>query len=503
MDKRTGLLYPYESSGELLNEYQQLNSPLGNISTSQRWTVSPATPLSDVLDAMNRHDSDVAVVVNEAGEPVGIFTQRDLLNRIVIPRLNLDQPISHVMTPDPVTLPASSLGYEAIVAMVKGGFHHIVLVADGLVVGTVTEHDLFTLQQFSLGQLAARINAAECHDMIQSCALEIRNLVDYLFVQGVAPDQITQIITTFNDQLVRRIIDLEMAGEELDDLKVCWIIMGSEGRYEQTISTDQDNAIIFEHTQRLSPDEARIRLLPIARRVNQALHDIGIHLCKGNVMAGNPDCCLSITEWKEKFNGWILEPTPESLLNVRIYFDFRALHGPQDLADDLRTWLTEATVDQKRFLNQMTEVALQKSPPFTFFNNIFHENHPEFPHSIDIKQRGINVFVDAARIYALATGISATKTNERLLSAAGKRSWPENMVSAWMESFNYLQGVRIRHQHQLQHKGQKTHNRLDLCKLNKLEQKVCAEVFRQAGKLQKQLEIDFMNTLMCSAVVGT
>jgi len=153
-------------------------------------------------------------------------------------------------------------------------------------------------------------------------------------------------------------------------------------------------------------------------------------------------------------------------------------------------------VDQMRFLNQMTENALQKSPPFTFFSNIIHENHPEFPHSIDIKQRGINVFVDAARIYALAAGISATKTNERLLSAADKRSWSKNMVSAWMESFNYLQGVRIRHQHQLQHKGQETHNRLDLCKLNNLEQKVCAEVFRQAGKLQKQLEIDFINTLM-------
>jgi CBS domain-containing protein len=130
------------------------------------------------------------------------------------------------------------------------------------------------------------------------------------------------------------------------------------------------------------------------------------------------------------------------------------------------------------------------------------ENHPEFPHSIDIKQRGVNVFVDAARVYALALGISSTKTNDRLLQTAKKRSWPENMVKAWTESFSFLQGVRIRQQYQLQSKGHKTHNRLDLCKLNGLEQKVCAEAFRQAGKLQKQLEADFRTNLMCSAAAG-
>jgi CBS domain-containing protein len=384
--------------------------------------------------------------------------------------------------------------------MAKGGFHHIILMSDGRVTGTVSEYDLFTMQQISIGQLAARINAAESQETIHACAEEIRNLVEYMFVQGVAADQITQIISTFNDQLVKRIIDLETMGEDLGDVRVCWIIMGSEGRHEQTVSTDQDNAAIFDHPGHVSPDEARKLILPIAKRVNQALHAIGIDLCKGNVMAGNPDCCLSLSEWKKKFHAWILEPTPESLLNVTIYFDFRALHGHTDLAHDLRTWLTDAAVDQKRFLHQITEVALEKSPPFTFFNTIIQENHPEVPHSIDIKQSGINVFVDAARIYALALGIPTTRTHERLTLAAGKRSWPENSVIAWTEAFNFLQGVRIRHH--LQSKDHKAQNRLDLCKLNDLEQKVCAEAFRQAGKLQKRLRDDFRNNLLHSTFSG-
>jgi CBS domain-containing protein len=445
---------------------------------------------------MNHLASDVAVVVSETGSLLGIFTKRDMLGRVVIPRLDLDLPISRVMTVAPVTLPTSALGYEAIIAMVQGGFHHIVLLEDQQIAGTVTEHDLFTLQQVSLGQLAARISVADRLETVHQCAQEVRRLVEYLLVQGVVPQQTTHIISTINDLLIRRVIDLELASENLEEVRVCWIIMGSEGRYEQTICTDQDNAIIFDHPKRISADGVRKRLLPLAERVNQALDTIGFPLCKGNVMARNPECCLSLKEWKKKFQGWIHEPTPESLLKASIYFDFRFLHGYADLAHELRSWLSEATVEQKRFLHQMTEVALQKSPPFTLFDNFFQENHPEAPNSTDIKVKGVTVFVDAARVYALASGIAATKTHDRLVQAAQKRNWSTSVVSAWTESFQFLQGIRIRHQHHLQDNGLISHNRVDLCKLNSLEQKVCVEAFRQAGKLQKQLETDFRHNLL-------
>lgn len=489
-------------SSELLDSCKLLNTPLGNFDSSSHWTVFPNTPLSFVLSEMERRNSDVSVVVDSENVLVGIFTKRDLLGRVVNPRLSLDQPISHVMTVNPVSLQTNQLGYDALVAMVHGGFHHVVLEEDGHVVGVVSEHDLFTLQQVSLVQIAANIRSADKIDKLHSCTREISQLVEYMFVQGVAPEQVTQIISTLNDQLIRRVIEIEMAKESREDIRVCWIIMGSEGRYEQTIATDQDNAIIFEHSKCTSPNEVRNWLVPVAQRINDSLSRIGFPLCKGNVMAGNPECCLSLTEWKNKFNRWILEPTPESLLSVSIYFDFRAIQGHIDLAYELRSWLSDATIGQVMFLNLMTEVALQKTPPFTFLNNFFQDNHPEAPNSTDIKLRGISVFVDAARVYALASGIFSTRTSDRLAQAAKKFRWPESLVNAWMQSFNFLQGLRIRHQHQLQNNGFNKNNRLDLCKLNRLEQKICAEAFRQAGKLQKQLEIDFRVKFMAGTVVG-
>jgi CBS domain-containing protein len=491
--KRNNTLTP---SCDLLHAYQQLNVPLGNFDTSNHWTVLPNAPLCDVLTEMNQRDSDAAVIVNEFSKLVGIFTKRDLLTRVVIPRVNLDEPVCNVMTPNPVTLQTSALGYEAIVSMVQGGFHHVVLVEDGHVVGVISEHDLFTLQQVSLGQIAATINSADSLDKIFQCAQEIKHLIEYMFLQGVAPDQVTQIVSTLNDQLMRRVIYLETENEDLNDIRVCWLIMGSEGRYEQTISTDQDNAIIFEHPKTIKPDAVRKRLLPIAQRVNYSLDSIGFPLCKGNVMAGNPDCCLSLSEWKKKFHTWILEPTPESLLSVNIFFDFRALHGQLDLAEELRQWLSNATRGQMRFLNKMTDVALQKSPPLSFINTFIQEDHPDVSNSTDIKVRGVNVFVDAARIYALASGITSTKTHNRLMEAAQARNWSDSIVSAWTESFHFLQGLRIRHQHHLRNNGHKAHNRIDLRKLNNLEQKVCTEAFKQAKKLQKQLEVDFVRNLM-------
>jgi CBS domain-containing protein len=498
--KRNNILTP---SCDLLHAYQQLNVPLGNFDTSKHWTALPNAPIRDVLTEMNHRDSDAAVIVNEVNKLVGIFTKSDLLTRVFISHQNLDEPINTVMTPNPVALQTSALGYEAIVAMVQGGFHHVVLVEDGLVVGVISEHDLFTLQQVSLGQIAATINSADSLDKICQCALEIKHLIEYMFLQGVAPDQVTQIVSTLNDQLMRRVIFLETENENLSDIRVCWLIMGSEGRYEQTISTDQDNAIIFEHPKSIKPDVVRNRLLPVAKRVNHSLDSIGFPLCKGNVMAGNPSCCLSLAEWKKKFHAWILEPTPESLLSVSIYFDFRALHGHLDLADELRIWLSDVTRGQVCFLKNMTDVALQKSPPLSFINTFLQEDHPEVSRSTDIKVRGVNVFVDAARIYALASGITSTRTHNRFMEAAQVRNWPDSIVSAWTESFHFLQGLRIRHQHHLRNSGQTAHNRIDLRKLNRLEQKVCIESFKQARSLQKQLELDFIRNLMNGSVVGT
>jgi CBS domain-containing protein len=361
----------------------------------------------------------------------------------------------------------------------------------GRLSGIVTERDLFNLQRVSLSQINAEIRSADNLDQLKRLCGDIRLLAENMLIQGVTADQITQIISTLNDQIISRTLDLELAGGDFADVKVCWIALGSEGRLEQTFATDQDNAIIFEAPPGTDPETVRERLLPIALRVNRALDTVGFPLCKGNIMASNPACCLSYKEWQVKFNQWIVTPTPDALLNATIFFDFRHLYGDLSLSDRLRLWLADAAVGQKRFLQLLTENAMQRTPPIGFFRDFVVEHNKEHPNTIDLKLNGVTLFVDAARVFALASGVTRGNTKQRLIACGDLRKWPQSEVNAWADAFSFLQSLRIRHQVEVTRSGGQSHNRLNPYELNNLDRRFFLESLRQAGALQKRLNMDF------------
>jgi len=472
-------------------EQQRLSTPLSILMQPDPTTAKPDESIRSVLTTMHKRDADAAVIVSDSHEPVGIFTTNDLLRAVIAPDADLDKTIATAMTPATRTLPITALGYEAALTMAEEGFHHVILVDKGRLAGIVTERDLFNLQRVSLSQINAEIRSADSLEWLKRCCRDIQLLAENMLVQGVTPDQITQIISTLNDQVINRTLDLELRGRNLDGIKISWIALGSEGRFEQTFSTDQDNGIIFETADGVDPEAVRSRLLPIARRVNKALDAVGFPLCKGNIMASNPACCLSYAEWQKKFTAWIMEPTPEALLNATIFFDFRHLYGDAELSDRLRLWLANAALEQKRFFHLLAENAMERTPPLGFFRDFVVDDHAEHPNTIDIKLNGVTLFVDAARIYALASGVTRGNTKQRLIMTGDVRKWPPSEVNAWADAFSFLQSLRIRHQFELQRNGSKSHNRLNPYELNNLDRKFFLESLRQAGKLQKQLGADF------------
>ncbi len=163
----------------------------------------------------------------------------------------------------------------------------------------------------------------------------------------------------------------------------------------------------------------RAKLLPVAKRINETLALCGFPLCKGEVMASNPKWCLSLEEWKRAFSDWISNGTPEALLHASIFFDFRALYGAQHLADELRQWLARVAGDNSRFLHLMAENALRNRPPLGVVRDFVlgKEN------TLDLKLNGITPFVDAARIFSLAAGVTHTNTIQRLRLSAGQNEF--------------------------------------------------------------------------------
>lgn len=451
----------------------------------------PDASIESALNAMHDRSIGSMIVTDDAMRPLGIFTLHDVLNRVTLPRRDLAEPISGVMSTDLATLPPQATAYEAALAMVRRGIRHVLVVDQGRLVGVVSEKDLFSLQRVSMRQLSRDIKGAQGLDSLRQFSTEIRQLAESMLVQGVAAEQLTQFIASLNDLLTQRIIDLEFGGEELKDIRFCWMALGSEGRFEQTLSTDQDNGIIFEAPPGTRADEVRQRLLPIAVRVNQALDACGFPLCKGDIMASNPGWCLSYDEWQSRFAAWIDSGDPQALLHGSIFFDFRPLHGVSELAQRLRHWLIQHAPANPRFLHQMAENALRNRPPLGLWRDFAVDSGGDHPDTIDLKLNGAALFVDAARIYSLAVGVSHTNTMQRLRAVAPALKISKDELESWIEGFYYIQTLRLRHQHQQHSQGVPMDNRIKPYQLNQLDRSILKEALRQARKLQSRLGLDY------------
>lgn len=454
-------------------------------------TCRPGDSIESVLQTMHDLAVGSVVAVDEAGRPVGIFTLHDVLNRVALPRVDLAAPVSGVMSKVLSSLPGHATAYEAALEMVRRGIRHVIVVEDGRIAGVVSERDLFNLQRVSLRQLARDIKQAPSSEALVPLAGDVRSLAKTMLAQGVSSEQLTQFIASLNDLLTVRLLELEFGNVDLRGVEFCWIALGSEGRFEQTLATDQDNGIIFEAPEGVSADEARELLLPIAQRVNRALDACGFPLCKGEIMAGNSRWCLSAAEWRSTFARWIDSGDPEALLHGSIFFDFRALYGAARLAEDLRAWLNKHAQANPKFLHQMTANALSNRPPLGLFRDFTVESSGEHKGTIDLKLNGAMPFVDAARIYSLAAGVAATNTAQRLRAVAPKLRLPADELEAWIEAFFYIQSLRLRNQYAQSAEGKAMGNRIRPDALHQLDRTILKESLKQAKHLQSRLALDY------------
>ncbi|MGQ0749719.1 MAG: DUF294 nucleotidyltransferase-like domain-containing protein [Betaproteobacteria bacterium] len=468
---------------------QSMASPLAAIMRREPIACPPETPLRAVITRMREHRIGSMIVTDPQARPIGIFTLRDLADRVTLSGDALERPISEVMTRDLYTVAPASSVYDAALAMLRHGIRHLLVVENGRLVGIVSEKDIFSLQRVSMRQLAGAIRDASDIDRLVEFAHEIQEHARKMLGQGVAPEPLTRFIASLNDLLTQRVIDLEFGAMQANGERSCWIALGSEGRYEQTFYTDQDNAIIFCGSG--GDDAVRARLVPCAERVNRALDRCGFPLCKGNIMAGNPRWCLSLEEWKHRFATWIDSGEPQALLHGAIFFDFRALHGDAALAHVLREWLMNHAAETPRFLHQMAQNALQNRPPLGWFRDFVTSDTDGHPGTIDLKLHGATLFTDAARIYSLAARIPRTNTCERLRRYGAFRNVPQEEVHAWIDAFLFIQTLRLRQQHHEHMRRKPLSNRVDPQGLNLMERNTLKEALRLARALQSRLALDY------------
>ncbi len=467
-------------------ERETLTRPLAELVRRAPVSCAATAPLSEALAAMRNATARTIIVVDADGAPVGIFSLTDLLERVVLPERALSTPIREVMSAPAMTLPASASASEALQESVERNIRQIVVVENGALIGLVSERDLFALQRVSVRQVSQQLNAADDPESLKHAADDIRHLTHNLLAQGIGAEALARSIASLNDSLSRRAIELVLERHDLSDIDWCWLALGSEGRSEQTFATDQDNALVFEAENATEAQRLRPRLLAFAAEVNSLLDTIGFPLCVGNVMASNPELCLSVDEWKLRFLRWIREPTPQALLNANIVFDFRPLAGDARLANALIKLLHGYSQEAGLFLRLMAQNALQADPPLGIIRAFATDDDSSRKGTVDLKTRGTRLFVDAARVYALAFGITDTGTAGRLRSSGKRLNIEERHVDAAIVGFQFLQMLRLRVQDSADVRSDP--NRIDPYLLNEVDQRMLKEAFRQARLLQHRLK---------------
>ena len=465
-----------------------LEAPLGSLPRRVPVALPPQAPVGEALRLMHERRIGSVLVVDAAGSALGILTRHDVPGRIALPQLPLDTPLAEVMS-----TPVHSLGvhhsvHDAALLMSRHGLRHVPVTEDGRLVNIVSERDLFSLQRLSLNHLGSALRDAPDTATLAALADDIRRFARNLLAQGLNARALTELISHLNDLLCERLVLLQAATDGLDPARLCWLAFGSEGRGEQTIATDQDNGLVF-----VSTDPARDRpvWLAFAGRVNAALAACGYPLCPGQVMASNPDCCLAAEEWADRFDHWIAHGAPEDLLKASIFFDLRPIAGQAALAAPLRALVTARAAATLCFQKQLADNALRSRPPLNWHGGIDTAT-VDGRSVIDLKHAGTALFVDAARLFALARGVPATATRVRLLAAGQAMGVPEAEREAWAVAFDFLQMLRLQVQLQSDAGVALPHpNQVDPARLNHVDRRMLKEALRVAGRLQQRLALDY------------
>jgi len=299
-------------------------------------------------------------------------------------------------------------------------------------------------------------------------------LIRQLLADGAEALEVTRTVGHLNDTLTSRLIGLAEAELGPPPCRYAWLSLGSQGRGEQVLSSDQDSALAYEGAGTDQHDFGDY-FGPLAGLVVAALARAGLPLCAGGYMATN--WCHPIDEFRRLFRGWVECPEPDALLRAEIFLDVRPVHG--DLSIDVLDRILASGAYRPRFLVMLARAAVTFRPPIGRFGRLRVENS-----AVDVKRAGIVAIVLLARLYALAAGSSARTTALRLSDAATSGSIGRAGAANLTEGYGFLTGLRLRHQLAQASRGEPADNVVPLAELTAQEQQRLREVLRAVRDIQ-------------------
>ncbi len=464
--------------------------PVGEFCRREVVTCAPDDALVGVAGVMRQHNIS-SVVVCEDGAPAGIVTDRDLRNKVIAAGSDPNGlKVREVMNAPLISIGEEDFLFEALYRMSRHGIHRVTVVDKaGHLVGIVTDSDILRLQTRSPQQLIRDIENAGTVAELKDLHRRIQDLVVHLVGTGVPTRDLVRMIAHLNDRLLVRLIELLRAGAFADlPENFAFIVLGSEGRQEQTLTTDQDNAIIYADD--LGQEEVA-RIEAFAKELIDQLIFIGVPPCPGGIMAKNATWRRSLGGWTRVIDQWLAEAVPENVMKGSMFFDLRTLSGDPALEEQLRAHIQARLKQDAAFLVRTAANVLRFKPPLGWFGHVRPEREGEHRGQLDLKKAGIFAVTEGVKVLALEAGILKGGTRERLEALVGGKVLDRQLVDDLKASFNFLVFLRLRSQVAAIRAGRAPDNFLALDQLNHMERGRLRLALEQVGNFQDVLRLHY------------
>lgn len=447
-------------------------------------------------ELMRNKEISSLIVCDDLGQPVGIMTDRDLRSKVVADGL---QP-EHIEVRDVMTSPVISVNendtlFEVLYQMSHHRIHRVGVVDDrNTLVGLINESDIIRLQNRSPQRLLRAIDESQAVADLKMVYQETEQLIVFLSRNGVRTRELVRLISLFNDQIADKLIGL-LKESHFPDMgtKSTFLVLGSEGRQEQTLKTDQDNAII------IADDASEAEVQDIERfshMLIDALIEIGVPECPGGIMAKNDFWRRKLSDWKDAVDSWIASPSGENILNFSMFSDMRSLCGDCKLAAQLRAHIVQRAEENTIFLARMAANVCLFPPPLGMFGRIKTEKVPPHNGKVDLKKAGIFALTEGVKTLALKVGVLEGSTYDKLQVLLEKGILSQSQVDDIEASFNLLTFLRLRGQVNSAAAGQDVTNHINPYSLDRVEKgrfKLALEVVRSfQGMLNQHFQLDML-----------
>ncbi len=457
----------------------------------------PETSIQNAAKLMAEAQVSSIVICDSQDFPLGILTDKDLRSRVLASEISPQNPVSQVMTRPVITRKKQDGFSNLYLTMIRHRLHHLVLTEDGTdqspVCGIISDHDVF----LSMGNSPAVLihglmNTQEVGEM-RKIRDRAEQMLCYYLENEVSMEFVASVMTEINDVIIRQALEisktqLKAQYPEMNSTRFCFLSMGSEGREEQLLRTDLDNAILYEDVAEGLQSKAAEYFLKLGEGVVEVLLACGFDPCPGKIMASNPEWVQPLSVWKNYFSDWILHPSPEALMKVSIFFDFRSVAGSNALAAELSDHIYQEIGKKQIFLNFLAQNAMKNPPPLGFFRDFVVEKSGENRDQFDIKLRAMLPLTDLARLLVLSHQIvGINNTFQRFEKLAELESSNSELYSQAGKAYEIL--MRMRALEGLQNKNNGRY--INPKSLGKLQRQLLKNAFAPISELQEIVNIRF------------